>query len=175
MTNPSPERSEQPVGEPVPGGEQTYDITNADGGITSLRESELPAFFESLMTIDNITMSYSRKLNTENRYQKFSGEDHFESINIDMSRAWKIISNKAMADPETGRVLRVRFAQAMKSKLGNASRYIYRNVLRKTLDRANQLQLSSASYIQEEYQDFIRGAPGAYDPFEVVPKPQPPK
>lgn len=146
-------------------------LKTGDGGQVEIDVTDLSAAFARMSVIQGCTFSYSRKLNSENHYQKFAGEDFFHSASVDFSAIWRAFPPELAAHPEVGRVMRRAFEEAFLQMVGRTLRNIYTLVLREVEGRARQLKLKSHPYIAEELAQINHPQFDAFDPVGILPAP----
>lgn len=140
---------------------------NLDGVEIEVAEEDLSSYFGRMMFVQGMTLSHSRKLNTED-HQKYTSEDFFESASLDFGTVWQAIPRAHLVDPVKGPIVWKAFLGAMNEKVGKLLILLQRNVLYSVTARAKQLGLRVEERLQQEVN--LVGRPGGFDPLSVLPR-----
>jgi len=124
-------------------GDQTKVVVSIPTGTGSTQEfvnrdltaEELEAMATNMSRIDEITVSYSRRISGI----KFEHEDFFQSQRLSWEHFWRCIPASTMADPKSAVLVRKAFGKAASFRIGQALRAAYINVLWASFDRARNM------------------------------------
>lgn len=139
-------------------------INDAMGQAVKVTQEELESIILGSQRVTEITVSSSRRLNTDN----FQGEDFHTSMKLNFEWFWNRVPTTSLADPAQSKLIQKVFANAALRSIGAALRSIYVNHLVCVGQRAQQLKLPWYKALEAEMAQL--DSPNTFDPMGIVPQ-----
>ena len=136
-------------------------IKTPNGEMKEVTQTELEKLFLKGAKVTKITVSYNRKLNTDN----FESQDFFQGAEIDFSTDWSYIPDESLMDAEQANMIQRAFANASLQRIGITFRGMYVNALWCINDIAREKNLKWYPQIKAELANL--NGPSSFDPFDT--------